>query len=86
MVRMGMRLQHPVQAHAVLPHRGEDPVGRRRAGRPRFVVPVQYRIDDGALPGHRVLDEVADRVGRLVEEGTDDGAVHGSSGRFLQFI
>ena len=44
------------------------------------VVDIHHAVDDGAGTGRRVLDHVADRVGRRVEERGDlgcDGHVHG---------
>lgn len=34
-------------------------------------VVIEHGVDHGGAPGRRIDDEIADRVGRLVEEGAD---------------
>ena len=72
-VGMGMGLEHPLDGEAVGLRRFEDRVGGPgRAGAGRLVV-VEDRVDHHRPPGRGVADEVARRVGRLVEEGADRG-------------
>ena len=73
MIGMGMGLDQPFDLETVLLDEADDLVGGLVADAPRRIVDVHDAVDDGAGVGVRVLDDVAHRVGRLVEEGGDLG-------------
>jgi hypothetical protein len=56
--------------------KGEDPLGRARVGHAARHVEIEHGVDHCGAPRCRVCDQVADRVGRFVEERLDKGLRH----------
>ena len=71
MIGMHMSLDDPLQIEPALLDLGDHLVGMLVGDATCGVVDVHHRVDDGAGVGVRVLHDVADRVGRLVEERCD---------------
>ena len=72
-VGMGVGFQHPVDRQPRFFGRGEDCLCRADVGGSRSEVEIEHRIDDRGAARRFVPDEVADRIGRFVEEGLNDG-------------
>jgi hypothetical protein len=72
-VGMDMGLDDPLELQAVGLDVGDDLVGVIIGDAAGGVVDVHDGIDDGAASEAGVLDDIADRVGGLVEEGLDLG-------------
>ena len=53
--------------------RRQDALRRCRPDAAGLGIEIEHRIDDGGAPGFGIGDEIADRIGRGVEEGGDDG-------------
>ena len=68
MVGVDMGLEDPLDLELLLPHMGDDGVGRVMIGAARCRIVVEHRIDDGAVLRCRIDYDIAERVGRLVEE------------------
>ena len=75
-IGVDMGLQNPFDRQALRLYMRDQPVGGIGACAPRGRIEIQHRIDNGRLAGRRIGDDVADRVGRLVEEAVNVGA-HG---------
>ena len=75
-VGVDMGIDDPLDRQALGLHKCDQTVGRHGGGPPGRGVIVQQRVDDGAGLGFRVGDHIADRVGRLIEEGRDDRIGH----------
>ncbi len=71
MIGMGVRLQHPIDGQSLCGRGGEDHVGGFGRSLAARVVIIEHGIDDGAPLRIRVGDEIAHRVGGLVEKGAD---------------
>ena len=72
-IGVGMGLDQPFDLEVMVANEADDLVGRLIADAARRVVDVHDAVDDGAGVGSWVLDDIADRVGRLVEERRDLG-------------
>jgi hypothetical protein len=70
-VGVDMGLDQPFAGEPVLRDEGDDRIGVVVGDAAGRVVDVHDRIDHGAGLGCRILDDVADGVGRLVEKGGD---------------
>ena len=79
MIRMDMGFQQPFHGERFLFDVGHDLAGTVMAGAPGFGIVVQHGIHNGAAPGLRVRDNVADGVGVVIEKGFDGWARHASS-------
>ena len=72
-VGMDVGLDQPFEPPAVAPDMVDDAVGAVVCDAARRVVDVHHRIDDRAGVGRGIAHDVADRVGRCVEERHDLG-------------
>src|SRR5688500_19146944 len=68
-----MRFDKPLDLEALLLHEADDLIGRLISDAAGGVVDVHHAVDDGASVGIGILDDIADRIGRLVEECRDLG-------------
>ena len=69
---MGVGLQHPLNRESLNRRGFEDSVGRFGCSLAAPMVVVEHGVDHGRTLGLGVSHEIADRVGRLVEEGAND--------------
>ena len=79
MVGMGVGFEHALDRHAFLFGGGKDRFGRAHVRLARGEIEVEHRVDDCALRRVRIPDQIADRVGRFVEEGANAGVRHDES-------
>ena len=77
MVRVCVRLQHPVDGQALASGEAEQVIRRAVRHAAGAVVVVQHRIDDRGTARGRIPDHVADRVGGFVELRMHPGLCHG---------
>jgi hypothetical protein len=68
MVGVDVRLQNPLDLQVLPPDGFDQPVRRTCRGPRGFRVEIQHAIDDRGLGRCRIGDNIADRIGRLVEE------------------
>ena len=68
MVGVDLRLQNPLDLQVLPPDGFDQPVRRTCRGPRGFRVEIQHAIDDRGLGRCRIGDDIADRIGRLVEE------------------
>jgi hypothetical protein len=76
MIGMSVRLQHHRDPPVLLAGEGDDPLGRARVGDAARHVEVEDWIDHRRSPCRGIADEVANRIGRLVEKRLDEGLSH----------
>ena len=79
MIGMGVGLERPVDGPTFRTRGFENPLHRTNVDLASGVVVVENRINDGGALRFGVRDEIADRVGRFVEEGADHGSGHGEN-------
>ena len=77
MIRMGMGFQDQRNRDPCLPRRFNQLVRRTRIRFPAAMVPIQHGINHRALSRGGVKDQVADRIGRLIEKRANAGRGHG---------
>ena len=65
---MGMSLECPANVEALLGHHCQQRIDGSGTNLTAGEVEVEHRVDDRRGFGRRVGDEIADRVGRLVEK------------------
>ena len=68
MVGMGMRFQHLADLDAELFGLGQNGIGGGKAGLAAAEIIVEHWIDDRALHGRGIPDQIADGIGRLVKK------------------
>ena len=75
MIGMRVRFEQPVNSKLLLPDIGDDRVCRGEGGATRRWIIVQDAVDNRSASALGIVDDIADRVGRLVEKGLDDDAI-----------
>ena len=70
-VGVGVGLERPVDADARFARCLQDRFDGARVDLAGVLIVVEHGVDDGAALRFAVPDQVADRVGRLVEESAD---------------
>ena len=71
MIGMGMGFQHPIDDQAKRFRPRQNGIDRAVVDFAGLVIVIEDRVDDRAMPARRVPDEIADRIGRLIEESLD---------------
>lgn len=74
-IGMSMRLDLPLHFQTIRSYVFDDAVGRSVGSAPRCRLKVEDRIDNRRLARGRVVQNVGDRIGRLVEKACDRRAL-----------
>ena len=72
-VGVGVGLERPFDRQPTFRRGGEDGLDRADIDLAGLGIVVEHRIDHGGAPGRRIGHQIAERIGRLVEESANGG-------------